>query len=79
MSSYQAFDELFEMYSTFEIENYAPIETINAARGQVAMWWAANVFSMDCTAEIWRNNLRLFKAFKGINQDWADIYLKVEE
>lgn len=64
MSSYKAFDELLEMYDIFESKDYAPLETINAARGQVAMWWAANVFSMARTSEVWRNNLRLFKAFK---------------
>ena len=76
MSSYQAFDELLEMYSIFEIENYAPIETINSARGQVAMWWAANVFSMDCTAEIWRNNLRLYKVFKRYKQGLGSYLFK---
>ena len=65
ISSYSAFDELLEMYTIFEKEGFAPLDTINAARGQVAMWWAANVFSMDRTAEVWRNNLRLYKAFKG--------------
>jgi len=53
------------MYTIFEKEGFAPLDTINAARGQVAMWWAANVFSMDRTAEVWRNNRRLYKAFKG--------------
>jgi glycosyltransferase involved in cell wall biosynthesis len=64
MHSYQAFDELLELYAVFEAEHYAPIETVNTARGQVAMWWAANVFSMDRTVEVWRNNRRLYKVFK---------------
>jgi hypothetical protein len=64
ISSYSAFDELLEMYTIFENEGFAPLETIGAARGQVAMWWAANVFSMDRTVEVLRNNRRLYKQFK---------------
>ena len=52
------------MYTIFEKESFAPLETINAARGQVAMWWAANVFSMNRSTEVWRNNRRLYQAFK---------------
>ncbi|MDC1022340.1 glycosyltransferase [Schleiferiaceae bacterium] len=64
MNSYKAFDELLEMYAIFQEEDFATLESINAARGQVAMWWAANVFSMANHAEVWRNNLRLYRSFK---------------
>jgi glycosyltransferase involved in cell wall biosynthesis len=76
ISSYSAFDELLEMYSIFEKEGFAPPETINAARGQVAMWWAANVFAMDRTVEVLRNNRRLYKQFKKYRSDLGIYLLK---
>ena len=76
ISSYGAFDELLEMYTIFEKEGFAPLETINAARGQVAMWWAANVFSMDRSAEVWRNNRRLYRIFKQYRSGLGTYLLK---
>jgi len=63
IASYTAFDEILNMYVIFEQNNWVPQETLQMARAQVAMWWAANVFSMARTADVLKNNIRLYRSF----------------
>jgi len=63
-SSYTAFDEILKMYEGFQTAGWVPTDTLNRARGQVAMWWAANVYHMDRTTEVMRNNRRLYRTFR---------------
>jgi glycosyltransferase involved in cell wall biosynthesis len=63
IASYTAFDEILNMYAVFERNNWVPLETLQKARAQVAMWWAANVFSMARTSDVVKNNIRLYYSF----------------
>jgi glycosyltransferase involved in cell wall biosynthesis len=63
-ASYTAFDEILKMYDGFQAAGWVPLETLDRARGQVAMWWAANVYHMDRTAEVMRNNRRMYRTFR---------------
>ena len=51
-SVHKAFDELPEMYDIFESKDYAPLETINAARSGYVV--GSQRFSMARTSEVWR-------------------------
>lgn len=64
MANYAAFDEILAMYTIFEQEGWATRKTLHSARAQVATWWAGNVFSMKWNADVFRNNLRLYRTFK---------------
>lgn len=75
-ASYTAFDEILKMYDAFESEGWVPRDTLNRARGQVAMWWAANVYHMNRTAEVWRNNRRLYRIFKPYRKGLLTYLLK---
>ena len=52
------------MYAVFELNHWVPLETLQRARAQVAMWWAANVFSMARTSDVLQNNIRLYHSFR---------------
>ena len=64
MASYVAFDEILAMYEVFEAEGWTTPKLLKAARAQVAMWWAGNIFSMRFTGDVVRNNWRLYRTFK---------------
>lgn len=64
IASYTAFDEILNMYAVFELNHWVPLETLQRARAQVAMWWAANVFSMARTSDVLQNNIRLYHSFR---------------
>lgn len=64
IASYEAFDEILAMYQIFEDRQWTTPEILTSARGQVAMWWAGNVFSMRWTFNVLRNNLRLYRTFR---------------
>ena len=64
IASYEAFDEILAMYQIFEDRQWTTPEILASARGQVAMWWAGNVFSMRWTFNVLHNNLRLYRTFR---------------
>jgi len=64
IASYEAFDEILAMYQIFEDRQWTTPEILASARGQVAMWWAGNVFSMRWTFNVLSNNLRLYRTFR---------------
>lgn len=74
IAGYEAFDEILAMYEIFEEEQWTSESYITAARGQVAMWWAGNVFSMRWSWDVMKNNMRLYKIFRGY-RNGLPIYL----
>jgi glycosyltransferase involved in cell wall biosynthesis len=74
IAGYEAFDEILAMYQIFEAEQWAAESYITAARSQVAMWWAGNVFSMRWSLDVIKNNMRLYRIFRGYRSGLA-IYL----
>ena len=63
IASYTAFDELLALHDVFENKGWTGAGTLQSARAQVAMWWAANVFSMKFNADTFKNNIRLYRTF----------------
>ena len=63
-ASYKAFDEILAMYEVYERESWTGEQTLKAARAQVAMWWAGNLFDMANSWDNWKNNWRLYNVFR---------------